>query len=130
MFEFLFLCDRFALMKLIATILILYFGLLMLQPFYNIDVTMAKPIKTCTDGMCSKMKSQHNHKLPCSNSATCNTDFCNPFVPCGISIAYRTLHINFVNPVVELSKNLKPTINDDISSDYLADCWRPPEPLS
>jgi hypothetical protein len=117
-------------MKIIASILILYFGLLMMQPFYNIDVVMAKPIKTCTGGMCSKMKSQHNQKSPCSNSTTCNTDFCNPFVPCGISIAYRSLQIHFVNPVLELSKNKKPTINDDITSDYLADCWRPPELLS
>jgi hypothetical protein len=116
--------------KTIASILILYFGLLMLQPFYNIDVVMAKPIKTCAGMMCSKMKSQHNQKSPCSNAATCNTDFCNPFVPCGISIAYKALHINFVNPVLELSKNQKPTINDDITSNYLADCWRPPELLS
>ncbi|MGZ3765705.1 MAG: hypothetical protein ACXVA2_13640, partial [Mucilaginibacter sp.] len=60
----------------------------------------------------------------------CNTDFCNPFVPCGISIIHRTVQPTFANPVFDLSKNKKPAINENITSAYLADCWRPPELLS
>lgn len=117
-------------MKLIASILILYFGLLMLQPFTSMDMVMAKPVKHCTGDMCCKENSKHQKEKPCSNPMTCNRDFCNPFVPCGVSIAQHTLLLNFSNPVLELSKKKKPTINEDISSDYLADCWRPPRLLS
>jgi hypothetical protein len=129
-FDSRFLYSSFVPMKIIASILILYFGLLMMQPFYNMDIVMAKPAKACSGDMCCKKKDQHKKTIPCNNASTCNRDFCNPFVPCGISIVYRTQQPDFVNPVLELSKKKKPTINEHITSDYLADCWRPPKLLS
>jgi hypothetical protein len=115
-------------MKIIASILVLYFGLLMMQPFTNMDAVMAKPTKTCNMGMC-KEKGHHKKAAPC-NAMNCNQGFCNPFVPCGISMVYSTQRPGFFNPVLELSKNKKPTINENITSDYLADCWHPPKLLS
>jgi hypothetical protein len=117
--------------KIIASILIIYFGLLMMQPFYHMDLVMAKPVKFCNADLCGKkQQSQHKKSSPCSDASKCNTDFSNPFVPCGISIVYRLQRPDFANRVLELSKNKKPTINEDITSAYLADCWRPPELLS
>jgi len=121
--------DTFEPMKIVASILILYFGLLMMQPFANMDMVTAKPAKSCGADKCCKEKNQPKKK-PCTNQANCNTDFCNPFVPCGFSIAYRTMQVKFENPVLELSKIMKPAVNDDIISNYLSDCWRPPELLS
>jgi hypothetical protein len=117
-------------MKIIASILILYFGLLMMQPFYHMDIVMAKPAKACGGDMCCKKKDQHKGTNSCKDASACNRDFCNPFVPCGISIVHRTQQPDFVNPVLGLSKKKKPTINEPIISDYLADCWHPPELLS
>jgi hypothetical protein len=109
----------------------MYFGLLMMQPFYNMDIVMAKPVKFCNADMCRKKQpGQHKKTSPCNDASKCNTDFCNPFVPCGISIVYRAQQPNFANPVLHLSNNKRPTTNEDITSAYLADCWRPPELLS
>jgi hypothetical protein len=116
-------------MKIIASILIIYFGLLMMQPFAHMDVFGAKPAKICGADKCCKEKSHHK-TTPCNDASKCNTDVCNPFVPCGISIVYRTRQPNFANMVLDLSNQKKPTINEDITSTYLADCWRPPELLS
>ena len=117
-------------MKVVASILLMYFGLLMMQPFYNMDKSMTKPTKNCVTGTCYKQMSHHKKSLPCNDPSACNKDFCNPFVPCETSIVYRILPVNFVSPVLELSNNKKPAINEDIISDYLADCWRPPQLLS
>ncbi|MBV8388451.1 MAG: hypothetical protein JO080_01490 [Mucilaginibacter sp.] len=109
-------------MKLIASILVLYFGLLIIQPLYGMD--MAKSGK-CAAGMCCKEKAHHNSSKPCG-STSCNSDFCNPFVPCGISVVSRFVQFKFNNPLVELTRIEKPSINDHIVSNYLSDCWRPP----
>jgi hypothetical protein len=116
--------------KIVASILILYFGVLMMQPFYNMDVVMAKPAKTCSGGMHCKANDQHKKTMPCNDASKCNNDFCNPFVPCGVSIVYRAQRPDFANPVRDVSTQKKPTTNEDITSAYLADCWRPPELLS
>lgn len=116
-------------MKIVASILVLYFGLLMMQPFANMSMVTAGPAKACLADKCCKEQNQPK-KTPCTNQANCNADFCNPFVPCGISIAYRTMQVKFENPVLELSKIMKPAVNEDIISNYLSDCWRPPELLS
>ncbi|HTK20209.1 MAG TPA: hypothetical protein VL442_11865 [Mucilaginibacter sp.] len=113
-------------MKLIATILICYFSLLIMQPVYHINMAMAKPEKACGTDMCCKKKAHHVPSKPCNSASACNTDFCNPFVPCGISIANRFIRFEFGNPILELSKIKKPAINDHITSNYLSDCWRPP----
>lgn len=116
------LTSIFALMKLIATTLICYFSVLIIQPLYHMD--MAKPEK-CGAGMCCKKRAHQTKPKSCSD-ATCNTDFCNPFVPCGISVASREVHFEFGNPILELSVIQNPAVNDHIISNYLSDCWRPP----
>ena len=114
-------------MKIVASILVLYFGLLMMQPFTHMEAFGAKPATACSGDKCCKEKNQHKKPAPCRDASTCNTDFCNPFVPCGISIAQRAIQVKFENPVLELSKIMKPVVNDDIISNYLSDCWRPPK---
>jgi hypothetical protein len=108
----------------------LYFGLLMMQPFSNMDMVMAKPVPHCDSKMCGNRSHLPQKTNSCNNMAGCNSAMCNPFVPCGISIAQHMVLLNFSNPVFELSKKKKPTINEDIKSDYLADCWHPPKLLS
>jgi hypothetical protein len=117
-------------MRVIASILVVYFSLLIMQPFANMKAIAAKPYNIHRTGMCCKKMEHHKGQMPVRYPTTCNTDFCNPFVPCGISMIYRAQQLNFVKPVFELSKKKKPTINENITSDYLADCWRPPELLS
>ncbi|HTD41020.1 MAG TPA: hypothetical protein VK671_10400 [Mucilaginibacter sp.] len=114
-------------MKIIASILIMYFGLLIMQPFAHMEAFGAKPAKACNGDKCCKEQGNHKKAIPCNDASACNTDFCNPFVPCGISIAQRTIQIKFENPVLELPKIKKPAANDDIISNYLSDCWRPPK---
>lgn len=111
-----------------ASILVMYFSLLMLQPFAHMDRVGAKPAPTCAADKCCKNEQQH--KAPAKHKANCNADFCNPFVPCGISMVYRVQDPVFVNPEFVLSGIKKPTIKQDILSNYLSDCWRPPELLS
>jgi hypothetical protein len=119
-------------MKVTATILMMYFGLLMGQPFLNTALSMSNKKDSChPQEMCCKAKAQHKgEKPPCDQNTTCNRDFCNPFVPCGISVVYRAPLVSFCNPVTETSQKLKPAINDDIISNYLSDCWHPPKQLS
>ena len=114
----------FVLMKAIATILICYFSVLIVQPLYHIDMAKAKSGK-CGTEMCCKKIAHKTHSKPCG-STSCNTDFCNPFVPCGISTASRVVQFKFGNPAFELSAIKKPAVNDHIISNYLSDCWRPP----
>jgi hypothetical protein len=116
--------PMFVLMKFIATILICYFCVLIVQPLYHMGGATAKSSKCGTEMCCKKMA----HKTPVKpcGSASCNTDFCNPFVPCGISIASRVVEFKFGNPIFELSSIKKPAVNDHIISNYLSDCWRPP----
>lgn len=117
-------------MKIIASLLVLYFGLLMMQPFMQLEAFSERLGKVCGNDKCCKSKSQHKTSAPCKDASTCNTDFCNPFVPCGISIAERAKQVEFKSPVLELSAMIRPASNDDIFSNYLSDCWRPPELLS
>ncbi len=109
-------------MKVIASILVLYFGLLIVQPFTN----MCASAKACSTDKCCKSQSHHK-KAACDTQANCNTDFCNPFVPCGVSVASRSVQFEFGKPVIlELSLIKKLAVNDHITSNYLSDCWRPP----
>ncbi|MBS1524821.1 MAG: hypothetical protein JST19_04170 [Bacteroidetes bacterium] len=118
-------------MRLIASILIMYFGALMAQPFVNMGFTVETQSDSCHAGMCCKEKRQHNAQKPArEQSDTCNRDFCNPFVPCGVSLICRVPAHSFTNLAFEVPKQLKPAINDHITSSYLSDCWRPPELLS
>jgi hypothetical protein len=110
--------------KFITTILICYFCVLIAQPLYRMDMSTGKPGK-CGLDMCCKKATHQTPTKPCGGGE-CNTDLCNPFVPCGISIASQTLHFKFGNPTSELSANKKPAVNDHIISNYLSDCWRPP----
>jgi hypothetical protein len=115
-------------MKIIASILVMYFSLLMMQPFANMACIGSKPAKACSaGGSCKHMSSQHKGRIPVRYPSTCNNDFCNPFVPCGISIVQSIKSPNFANPMFDIQKNKKPTTNENITSAYLADCWRPPE---
>ncbi|MBS1500991.1 MAG: hypothetical protein JST32_02935 [Bacteroidetes bacterium] len=118
-------------MKVIASILLFYFGALMAQPFANMGMVVKSKPSGCHPGMCCKEKQQHKGEKPArEQSSACNRDFCNPFVPCGTSIVYRIQLHSFASPALEVSKNQKPAMNDHITSDYLSDCWRPPELLS
>ncbi|HEY9000310.1 MAG TPA: hypothetical protein VIM89_03075 [Mucilaginibacter sp.] len=109
-------------MKVIATILICYFSVLIIQPLYHMSRTKAGK---CGAEMCCKKMTHQTSSRPCG-SATCNTDFCNPFVPCGISVASRAIEFEFGNQALELSVIKKPAVNEPIFSNYLSDCWRPP----
>ena len=124
--HFLLIClaSIFVLMKFIAAILICYFSVLIVQPLYHMGSAVGKSAKCGTEICCKKMA----HKTPAKpcNSASCNTDFCNPFVPCGISTVSRTLQYKFGNSILELSTIKKPAANDHIISNYSSDCWRPP----
>ncbi|HTK21651.1 MAG TPA: hypothetical protein VL442_19175 [Mucilaginibacter sp.] len=111
-------------MKFIVTILIGYFCVLIAQPLYRMDMAKGKPGK-CGVDMCCKKAIHQTPTKPCGGGA-CNTDLCNPFVPCSISTASRVIHFKFGNPIFELSLSKKPAVNDHIISNYLSDCWRPP----
>ncbi|HVV54307.1 MAG TPA: hypothetical protein VHC47_03220 [Mucilaginibacter sp.] len=119
-------------MKLVASILVLYFGMLMVQPFAHMGSSaQSKPGKCHARGMCCRERAKHQGKAPApSQNTACNRDFCNPFVPCGVSLAYRIPLPNLSSPVYVLSKKLKPATDENIISNYLSDCWRPPELLS
>src|SRR6185312_16148539 len=105
-----------------------YFSMLMAQPFVNMGIGVKNKPNSCHPAeMCCKEMMKHKGN-PSSNQAnTCNRDFCNPFVPCGISIAYKVPSPKFENQVLEIAKNLKPASNDNIISNYHSDCWRPPK---
>lgn len=101
----------------------------MVQPFVNVELGLSNSKNSChPQEMCCKEKMKHQGQK--SGNTTCNRDFCNPFVPCGTSIAQRLPTHTFENVAFEASKNLKPVINENIISNYLSDCWRPPELLS
>lgn len=115
-------------MKIVASILAMYFGLLIVQPFTSMGSDIiAKPAKACMADKCCKKAAPQKETTPNKSPTACNTDLCNPFMPCGISIVHRMVQVDFANPVLDLLKNKKPTIDEDIVFDYLADCWRPPE---
>jgi hypothetical protein len=115
--------------KVIASILVFYFCVLMVQPFVNIGLGSGDGANIChPHDMCCRKKMKHEgHK---DQNTACNRDFCNPFVPCGISIAQPVPVHSFSDVALEAPKKLKPAINEDIISAYLSDCWRPPEQLS
>jgi hypothetical protein len=98
--------------------------MLIVQPLYHTGNMVAESDK-CSADMCCKKNTHQTPAKPCSGAA-CNTDLCNPFVPCGISIASRAINFEFDNPILELSSNQTPAVNDHIISSYLSDCWRPP----
>ncbi|HTI58523.1 hypothetical protein [Mucilaginibacter sp.] len=119
-------------MKIAASILIMYFGLLMGQPFVNMGLKVTnKPGNCRSNDMCCKEKARHQDEAPGKDhNGGCNRDFCNPFVPCGTSMpATKPVH-SFKDVIRELTVNLTPATNDDIVSNYLSDCWRPPKLLS
>src|SRR3569623_271446 len=100
----------------------------MVQPFLNIEMGLSNDKNTChPQDMCCKQKMQHQGQK--QQNTNCNQDFCNPFVPCGISIEQKMPSHTFENVAFEAPKNLKPATNEDIISNYLSDCWRPPELL-
>lgn len=110
----------------------MYFGLLIGQPFANMGLKAAgKPASCHSDDMCCRDKAKHQDEAPLKDhSGSCNRDFCNPFVPCGTSMpATKPVH-SFKAVIRELTNNLTPATNDNIISNYLPDCWRPPELLS
>jgi hypothetical protein len=108
----------------------MYFGLLIAQPFVNMGLNIPNKPNSCHPGMCCKEMQQKSNSPVKQQSSTCNRDFCNPFVPCGISIVYRLPAHNFTNCVIDAPRNLKPATDENIISNYLPDCWRPPELLS
>jgi len=115
-------------MKILTSILCMYFGLLMAQPFVNMELGVPNKPNSCHPGKCCKEMEHKGADKQQSNS--CNRDFCNPFVPCGTSIVYVIPSHNFMNQVREVPEKLKPATNENIISNYLSDCWRPPELLS
>jgi len=118
-------------MKITASILMMYFGLLMAQPFVNMGLNVkGKPDNCHPNSMCCKEMKQPGKSPAKQQNGPCNRDFCNPFVPCGTSMPGTTPVHSFKDVVRELTSNTKPAINDDIISNYLSDCWRPPELLS
>ncbi|MFI5161306.1 MAG: hypothetical protein ACHQHN_08510 [Sphingobacteriales bacterium] len=117
-------------MKLVASILCMYFSLLIAQPFVNMGLNIPNKPDSCHPGMCCKEMQQKNKTPVKQQSSTCNRDFCNPFVPCGTSVAQRVVIHSFTDVALDAPKKLKPAINEDIISNYLPDCWRPPELLS
>ena len=114
----------FVLMKFIATILIGYFCMLIVQPLYHMGRALEKPSKCATEMCCKKMA--HKTPVEACGSASCNADFCNPFVPCGVSTPSRVVQFKFGNPMFELFSMKQLAANDHIASNYLSDCWRPP----
>ncbi|HWD89806.1 MAG TPA: hypothetical protein VG367_16860 [Mucilaginibacter sp.] len=116
-------------MKIVAFILIFYFCALIAQPFINIGLGLGNSPNTChPQEMCCKEKIKHQGQK--EQNTTCNRDFCNPFVPCGTSIVYRMPLPDMTSPVKDVPVQLKPATNENIISNYLSDCWRPPELLS
>src|SRR5207244_577896 len=90
-----------------------------------------KPDNCHPNEMCCKEKAAQHGQMPAKgHSGNCNRDFCNPFVPCGTSIAATKPVHSFREVMRELTINLTPATNDEIISNYLSDCWRPPEQLS
>jgi hypothetical protein len=116
-------------MKILTSILCMYFGLLMAQPFVNMELGLPNKPNSCHPGKCCK-EMEHKGSSDKQQSNTCNRDFCNPFVPCGTSLVYVVPSHNFASPVQVVPEKLKPVINENIISNYLSDCWRPPELLS
>ena len=115
-------------MKILTSILCMYFGLLMAQPFVNMELGVPNKPNSCHPGKCCKdMEHKGGDK---QQSNTCNRDFCNPFVPCGTSLVYAIPAHNFASPVYDAPEDLKPATDENIISNYLSDCWRPPELLS
>ncbi|HJP62852.1 MAG TPA: hypothetical protein VJ844_05390 [Mucilaginibacter sp.] len=119
-------------MKITASILMMYFGLLMGQPFVNMGLKVKNKANNChPNEMCCKEKAKQDGQAPGkTHSGNCNRDFCNPFVPCGTSIPPAKPVHTFRDVIFELNTSLRPATNDHIISNYLPDCWRPPEPLS
>ncbi|MBS1531555.1 MAG: hypothetical protein JSU01_14700 [Bacteroidetes bacterium] len=114
-------------MKIVAHILVFYFGVLMVQPFVNMRLNLSNKPNSChPQEMCCKEKMKHQGQKQ-QNSTTCNRDFCNPFVPCGVSLVYNLPVHRFENKAIESAQKLIPAVNDSIVSDYLSDCWHPPK---
>ena len=120
--------NTFDVMKIITSILCMYFGLLMAQPFVNMELGVPNKPNSCHPGKCCKEMEHKGSGKQQSN--TCNRDFCNPFVPCGISIVYRLPVHDFADRIIDAPKKLKPATNENIISNYLSDCWHPPKLLS
>jgi hypothetical protein len=64
--------------KIIASILMMYFCLLMVQPFVNMGLGIKNKADSCHPGMCCKEMAKHQGEKPArEQGTTCNRDFCN-----------------------------------------------------
>ncbi|HTB06434.1 MAG TPA: hypothetical protein VK806_05720 [Bacteroidia bacterium] len=107
-------------MKLLATILLAYFSLLLVQP------SVLHGSSCCTKHEVSKMACCQKEKKsakPIANKST--APFCCPFCNCcfGFVVSNSTSEVAVIEETVKsVTQYIQPN-----SSTFASDCWRPPE---
>ena len=112
-------------MKFIAVILVTYISLLTISPALCGFYAAFKRVDLCC--------STENNKQ-CSKEQTGNSKQSDSDVPCKPCCSIQNCHCNFINVppfdfFVQTGATAKktPFKNDKVFSNYLPDCWHPPE---
>lgn len=108
-------------MKLVAAILLTYVSVLVTAPaLCAMEEIATKAGLSCTGNEsddCSKESDQSNEKSPCMPCCTVQSCQC-------YFITINEFNLNIQESV---SISTIPYTNDKILSDYLSECWHPPE---
>lgn len=113
-------------MKFIAMILVVYVSLLTLSPVVCGTYIAVKQTADC----CNENKDRECSKEQTTNKQSDKSDSNSCLSCCSV----QNCHCSFVdapqfNFQIQMSLNSKrvPIKNDKVLSDYLSDCWQPPE---
>jgi hypothetical protein len=118
----------FVFMKVTASILLVFFSLLTIQPLLTIaQGSRAQKTESCVLPCCNHPKEKKSTKAPMKGS--CGEMSCNPFgeYACctGFIVSNKTL-FTFIPEKVWEKKIL---FTQTYVSNFVGDCWRPPESI-
>jgi hypothetical protein len=115
--------------QIFSAIFIVVFALLHLQPLYVHGNEKAKASCTKKMSTCGKKMQCHKPK-PAEDNKDCESNGCNPFVPCSMG-ACCWLVENFLehDTYIFIPKERLLVFNDNSLSAALSECWHPPESI-
>lgn len=115
----------FVFMKVTAFILLVFFSLLTIEPLLSIAQNHEQKSESCASPCCNHAKEKKPTKTPMKGM--CGEMSCNPFgeYSCctGFIVSNKTL-FTFIPEKVWEKKTL---FTQTYSSNFVGDCWRPPE---
>jgi hypothetical protein len=117
--------------SIFSAVFVLVVGVLHIQPLFldyegDTEQTCAQSKKP----VCAK-KSKCPMPAPSPEKEDCNSNGCNPFVPCSMGACCYLVENIFActHPTIVSSKRIA-LFNDNRISDRLSECWHPPEAIS